>query len=184
MEEMNSSLSQVYLNVSECNKPDWNLNLVLWFLIPRCYPVPTLHIQCLPESTIYLYIEYYWHIWSDASAMYLKIFGKIQRNINIILLVSLAILLVMTWYLSFSHFSTTVMLLPCAFSTHIFMPIVLMSFPLWYLDFLNLSIVLEWQLGLIILLLKLLDITTNSLLIVSSHTLHTCGTLQLLALKF
>lgn len=54
----------------------------------------------------------------------------------------------------FSHFLIYVIWLLSLFSTNIFMVIVL-SFPLWYVDFPNLSVELDWQLDLI-LLLKLL----------------------------
>lgn len=39
--------------------------------------------------------------------------------------------------------------------------IVPMNFPLWYRDFTNLSSVLDWHLGLIISLLKLLKFIVN-----------------------
>lgn len=54
----------------------------------------------------------------------------------------------------------------------IFMAIVPMSSPLWYLNRMNWSILLDRQLGLIILLLELLNITVTSILIFSSLTLH------------
>lgn len=59
-----------------------------------------------------------------------------------------------------------------------------MSFPLSYVNFINLSAVLDWHVGLIILLFELLDVTVSSLLTISSHALLACGTLfQLLAFQ-
>lgn len=48
---------------------------------------------------------------------------------------------------------------------------VLMSFPYWYLDILNLNIVLNWHFGRTILLLKFLEATVSSILIISSLAL-------------
>lgn len=46
-----------------------------------------------------------------------------------------------------------------------------MSFPLWFLDFTNLSDVLDWRLGLIVLLFKLIGV--SYMLMISSLVLPT-----------
>lgn len=51
----------------------------------------------------------------------------------------------------------------------------LMSFPLWYVDVMNLIVLLDEQLGFMILLLKLLNVTVSYILLVSSLALLTCG---------
>lgn len=43
-------ITECYLHVSACKKPDQNLNLAIWFLILSCHPLHHLHIQCSHPS--------------------------------------------------------------------------------------------------------------------------------------
>lgn len=106
--------------------------------------------------------------WFGVSVIYLEILKKIQRKS--------AMLSALTWHLSLCHFPTTATWLPCAFSKNIFMVIVLMCFFIWYLDFINLSTVVDWQQDLVVLQLKWFDVTISSIT-VSSLTVLACGTL-------
>lgn len=111
-----------------------------------CKTIPWYLIPLLsPESLLHFYksathlsIEYCCHIRFCATVMYLEILGKTQRRIWNIICPYLA--------------SATVM----------------MSFPHWYLDILNLNIVLNWHFDRIILLLKFLEVTISPILIISS----------------
>lgn len=67
-----------------------------------------------------------------------------------------------SWHVvSANIFLVRVTKLLCAFSRIIFVIIVLILFLLWHLEIMYLSVVIEWQLGLIILLVELLGITVT-----------------------
>lgn len=80
-------------------------------------------------------------------------------------------------FLASVTFPRTVMWFPFDFSTTMFTVTVLIFFNLWYFDFRNLNAVLDWQVGLIILLIKWLIFTVSSQLLVSSRLLLAFWTL-------
>lgn len=96
-------------------------------------------------SIIQPYFEYGCHIWSSASAI-ARFMTKSRKGF--------VILPVLTGYREFSHFLITVTFLPFVFYKYYFKTFILMGSAPWYLIRVNLSVLLEWLLGLIVLLLK------------------------------
>lgn len=106
------------------------------------------------KSTIHPCLEYCCHTWSGAPAIYLEILDKIQRISNIIGLFLVSRLQ------SLSHPQNVT---SYAFSINTLMVIVRMNSLLWYLDFVNLSTILDWQQGLINFQLNWLEVNPSSM---------------------
>lgn len=69
------------------------------------------------------------------------------------------------WHLDFTHFPNDVIRIPTVFSMNISTAVALMRSSPWYLDHMNVTVLLDWLLYVIVLLLKYLDITVRFILI-------------------
>lgn len=114
------------------------------------------------KSTDLLRIKYCCYVWSGASEMYLEFLNKIRRRMCNFITVDLRRWESDWMHHAFSHFPVAVTKLVYTFSINIYTVNVLISFHPWYLQFANLNATPNWQLGFLILQLKLLDATICS----------------------